>query len=210
MDTVFSYFKWAAFISIIFYFIYYLISTYNKILELYYAVKALDAEVNTALGHRKDMLHHDRVIAKDYQDHEIRIRALRPDANLIIPNQSNSEKSSNSIIATSNTGTKANESQIKLQDDIVNVYTHLLDKITAQHNAVKEYNIYRQRFPNNLVAQFVKGIGEVTDFKYNEENLHKIDDPYFGDKDIHKAIIGNAVNPQSGVYLASESSIGAE
>lgn len=204
MDNIISYVKWVGFFSVIIYCVKHVISIHNRILELYYAVKALDAEVNAALGHRKDMLHHDRIIAKDYQDHEIRIRALRPDANLIIPNQSNSETSPSSIITTNNAGTKANESQIKLQADIVDVYAHLLDKITAQHNAVKEYNVYRNRFPNNLVAQFVKGIGDVEDFMYREEDLHKIDDPYSSDKDIHKAIIGNAVNAQAGVYLSSE------
>ncbi|MBK9990659.1 MAG: hypothetical protein IPP19_08010 [Verrucomicrobia bacterium] len=195
--------KWIAWAVAILILIRMTIKRFNRVKVLYNEVDSLDADINTALGHRRDLLLRARIIAKDYQDHELRMKALRPDANIVISGQSQPNMApALPIVATSSAGTKADESQNKVQHDINEVEGYLRARIEKQHLAVKEYRNYRDSFPNFLFAKVI-GAREVQFFKYkDEESLYRIEDINAADRDLHRSILGAAVSSQGGMMLA--------
>jgi hypothetical protein len=167
---------------------------FNKLKTLYNEVRALDADINTALGHRRDLLLRARVIAKDFQDHELRMKALRPDSSILINTpQVGAGPPPLPMVATSSPGTKADDSQHKVQLDINAVEAHLRAKIEQQHLAVKAYNNWRDRFPNFLFARLVRA-RDVEYYRYkDEESLFTVQDIYAEDRDLHRTIVSSAM-----------------
>lgn len=185
---------------------------FNRLRELYNEVHALDADINTALGQRRDLLLRARIIAKDYQDHELRMKAIRPDASIVIqqPTMAAGVPPPLPIMATSNNGTKADESQSKVQQDINYVEGYLRTKIERQHQAVKDYRNYRDRFPNILFAKVI-GVGEVEFFRYKEdESFYKVEDINAQDRDIHRSIFGMALPAPENRRLPAERDVSDE
>jgi hypothetical protein len=175
------------------------IKRFNKLRLLYNEVTTLDADINTELGHRRDLLLKARMFAKDYQDHELRMKALRPDANVVIASTATSNVPPILPLVSSSGVTKADESQSKLQADINQVEHDLRLQIKAQHQAVKAYRNYRDTFPNNLFARLVKA-DEVDYYRYREDDsLFKIDDVYAADRDIHRSILNAAISTNPGL-----------
>lgn len=184
----------------------YLITTtirrFNKITQLYNDIDMLEADINTALGHRRDLLLRARVIAKDFQDHELRMKALRPDTSVVVNTpMAGTVPPPLPMVASSSAGTKADESQHKVQLDLNDVASFLQTKIEKQHIAVKAYRNYCDGFPNVLLAKLA-GKRKVEYFKYKEEDsLFNIQDIYAEDRDLHRNILNAAVSGTNGAVL---------
>lgn len=150
------------------------VSRYNTIQRLRHNVLALDADINTALGHRRDLIHRGRILTKDYQDHEARMAEIKgPEAQIILPNMG--KHSAPPIIANNSADTKADESQSKVQHDLNHVEAYLHEKIERQHLAVRTFRDYIEVFPNNLMRQYAKA-SEIEFFTFREEkSLYDID-----------------------------------
>jgi LemA protein len=158
----------------------YITGTYNALVSLNEEVKAAWAQVENQLQRRMDLIPNYVETVKGYARHEREVfievtEARAKVAGSVTPSQqieANTELSAALsrllLVVERYPDLKANQNFIRLQDELAGTENRIAVERMRYNEAVRDYNVYIRRFPNNILAG-IFGFGRATLFEAPEE-----------------------------------------
>jgi LemA protein len=158
----------------------YIVGTYNSLVKKDEGVKTAWAQVENQLQRRMDLIPNYVETVKGYARHEREVfievtEARAKVAGAVTPSQQ--IKANNELAAALGRlllvverypDLKANQNFIRLQDELAGTENRIAVERMRYNEAVRDYNVYIRRFPNNILAG-VFGFGRATLFEAPEE-----------------------------------------
>jgi len=156
------------------------VTKYNKIVTLDEGVKTAWAQVENQLQRRLDLIPNYVETVKGYARHEREVfievtEARAKVAGSVSPSQqieANTELTAALsrllLVVEQYPDLKANQNFIRLQDELAGTENRIAVERMRYNEAVREYNVYTRRFPNNILAG-IFGFGRATLFEAPEE-----------------------------------------
>jgi len=158
----------------------YIVGTYNSLVKMDEGVKASWAQVENQLQRRMDLIPNYVETVKGYARHEREVfievtNARAKVAGSVTPSQkieANTELTAALsrllLVVERYPDLKANQNFIRLQDELAGTENRIAVERMRYNEAVRDYNIYIRRFPNNILAG-IFGFGRATLFEAPEE-----------------------------------------
>lgn len=141
------------------------IKTYNKLQSAKQSIIEQASNINISLQKRRDLASRVMEIAQGFGDHE-KLTHMQVSANSSAENLS--------ALSQSFPELKANETFLKLMNQLELLENNISDKRESYNNTVKFYNSYRSAFPTMLIANKLNF--EVAPYydADNEDSLHQL------------------------------------
>jgi LemA protein len=158
----------------------YIVGTYNSLVKKDEGVKTAWAQVENQLQRRMDLIPNYVETVKGYAKHEREVfievtEARAKVAGAVTPSQqieTNTELSAALsrllLVVERYPDLKANQNFIRLQDELAGTENRIAVERMRYNEAVRDYNVYIRRFPNNILAG-IFGFGRATLFEAPEE-----------------------------------------
>ena len=158
----------------------YLKGTYNSLVTLDEGVKAAWAQVENQLQRRFDLIPNYVETVKGYAKHEKEVFVKVTEARSRVAgatsigdkiganNQLSSALARLLVVVERYPELKANTNFIRLQDELAGTENRIAVERMRYNEAVREYNVYIRKFPNNIVAG-IRGFTKATLFEAPEE-----------------------------------------
>jgi LemA protein len=158
----------------------YIVGTYNSLVKMDEGVKAAWALVENQLQRRMDLIPNYVETVKGYARHEREVfievtNARAKVAGSVTPSQqieANTELTAALsrllLVVERYPDLKANQNFIRLQDELAGTENRIAVERMRYNEAVRDYNVYIRRFPNNILAG-IFGFGRATLFEAPEE-----------------------------------------
>jgi len=158
----------------------YIVGTYNSLVKMDEGVKAAWAQVENQLQRRMDLIPNYVETVKGYARHEREVfievtNARAKVAGSVTPSQqieANTELTAALsrllVVVERYPDLKANQNFIRLQDELAGTENRIAVERMRYNEAVRDYNVYIRRFPNNILAG-IFGFGRATLFEAPEE-----------------------------------------
>lgn len=158
----------------------YIAGTYNSLVKRDEGVKTAWAQVENQLQRRMDLIPNYVETVKGYARHEREVfievtEARAKVAGSVTPSQqieANTELSAALsrllLVVERYPDLKANQNFIRLQDELAGTENRIAVERMRYNEAVRDYNVYIRRFPNNILAG-IFGFGRATLFEAREE-----------------------------------------
>jgi LemA protein len=158
----------------------YIVGTYNSLVKKDEGVKTAWAQVENQLQRRMDLIPNYVETVKGYARHEREVfievtEARAKVAGSVTPSQqieANTELSAALsrllLVVERYPDLKANQNFIRLQDELAGTENRIAVERMRYNEAVRDYNVYIRRFPNNILAGTF-GFGRATLFEAPEE-----------------------------------------
>jgi LemA protein len=156
------------------------VTKYNTMVTMDEGVKTAWAQVENQLQRRMDLIPNYVETVKGYAKHEREVfievtEARAKVGGAVTPSQkieANTELSAALsrllLVVERYPDLKANQNFIRLQDELAGTENRIAVERMRYNEAVREYNVYIRRFPNNFVAGFF-GFTKATLFEAPEE-----------------------------------------
>jgi LemA protein len=158
----------------------YIVGTYNSLVKKDEGVKTAWAQVENQLQRRMDLIPNYVETVKGYAKHEREVfievtEARAKVAGSVTPSQqieANTELTAALsrllLVVERYPDLKANQNFIRLQDELAGTENRIAVERMRYNEAVRDYNVYIRRFPNNILAG-IFGFGRATLFEAPEE-----------------------------------------
>jgi len=158
----------------------YIVGTYNSLVKKDEGVKTAWAQVENQLQRRMDLIPNYVETVKGYAKHEREVfievtEARAKVAGSVTPSQqieANNELSAALsrllLVVERYPDLKANQNFIRLQDELAGTENRIAVERMRYNEAVRDYNVYIRRFPNNILAG-IFGFGRAALFEAPEE-----------------------------------------
>jgi LemA protein len=158
----------------------YIVGTYNSLVKKDEGVKTAWAQVENQLQRRMDLIPNYVETVKGYAKHEREVfievtEARAKVAGAVTPSQqieTNTELSAALsrllLVVERYPDLKANQNFIRLQDELAGTENRIAVERMRYNEAVRDYNVYIRRFPNNILAG-IFGFGRAALFEAPEE-----------------------------------------
>jgi LemA protein len=142
----------------------YITGTYNAMVRMDEGVKTAWAQVENQLQRRMDLIPNYVEIVKGYAKHEREVfievtnarakvaGSVTPSQRIESNNQLTAALSRLLVVVERYPNLKANENFIRLQDELAGTENRIAVERMRYNEAVRAYNIYIRRFPNNFLA----------------------------------------------------------
>jgi LemA protein len=142
----------------------YFVGVYNSLVKMDAGVKASWAQVENQLQRRMDLIPNYVETVKGYAKHEREVfievtnarskvaGAVNPEQKIESNNQLTAALGRLLLVVERYPDLKANQNFIRLQDELAGTENRIAVERMRYNEAVKEYDIYRRRFPQNIVA----------------------------------------------------------
>jgi LemA protein len=142
----------------------YFVGVYNTLVKMDAGVKASWAQVENQLQRRMDLIPNYVETVKGYAKHEREVLievtnarakvggAVNPQQKIESNNQLSAALSRLLLVVERYPNLKADQNFIRLQDELAGTENRIAVERMRYNEAVKEYDIYRRRFPQSIVA----------------------------------------------------------
>ena len=156
------------------------VTKYNKIVTLDEGVKTAWAQVENQFQRRLDLIPNYVETVKGYAKHEREVfievtearakvgGAVTPSQQIEANNELAAALSRLLLVVERYPDLKANQNFIRLQDELAGTENRIAVERMRYNEAVREYNVYTRRFPNNILAG-IFGFGRAPLFEAPEE-----------------------------------------
>ena len=158
----------------------YIVGTYNSLVKKDEGVKTAWAQVENQLQRRMDLIPNYVETVKGYAKHEREVfievtearakvaGAVTPSQQIETNNELSAALSRLLLVVERYPDLKANQNFIRLQDELAGTENRIAVERMRYNEAVRDYNVYIRRFPNNILAG-IFGFGRATLFEAPEE-----------------------------------------
>jgi LemA protein len=158
----------------------YIVGTYNSLVKKDEGVKTAWAQVENQLQRRMDLIPNYVETVKGYAKHEREVfievtearakvaGSVTPSQQIEANNELTAALSRLLLVVERYPDLKANQNFIRLQDELAGTENRIAVERMRYNEAVRDYNVYIRRFPNNILAG-IFGFGRATLFEAPEE-----------------------------------------